>query len=41
MKFSISPEFHARALLAAALRGECLNQWVEKVLAEAAASATV
>ena len=34
--FRISPEVHARAALAAQLRGVSLNQWAEAVLAEAA-----
>ena len=39
--FRISPEVHARAALAAQLKGVSLNQWAEQVLAEAAGSATV
>ncbi len=34
--FRIAPETHARAALAAQLRGVSLNQWAEEVLAEAA-----
>ncbi len=34
--FRIAPEVHARAALAAQLRGISLNQWAEEVLAEAA-----
>jgi len=34
--FRIAPEVHARAALAAQLRGMSLNQWAEEVLAEAA-----
>jgi predicted HicB family RNase H-like nuclease len=34
--FRISPQVHARAALAAQLRGMSLNQWAEEVLAEAA-----
>ena len=33
--FRINPEIHARAALAAQLRGMSLNQWAEEVLAEA------
>ena len=36
--FRIAPEVHARAALAAQLRGISLNQWAEEVLAEAAGS---
>lgn len=39
--FRISPQVHARAALAAQLKGMSLNQWAEEVLAKAAASATV
>ena len=34
--FRIAPEIHARAALAAELRGMSLNQWAEEVLAKAA-----
>ena len=34
--FRIAPEVHARAALAAQLKGMSLNQWAEEVLAEAA-----
>ena len=34
--FRIAPEVHARAALAAQLKGISLNQWAEEVLAEAA-----
>ncbi len=34
--FRIAPEIHARAALAAQLKGMSLNQWAEQVLAEAA-----
>ena len=37
--FRIAPEIHARAALAAQLRGMSLNQWAEEVLAEAANTA--
>ena len=33
--FRISPEVHARAALAAELKGVSLNQWAEEVLAKA------
>ncbi len=34
--FRIAPEIHARAALAAQLKGISLNQWAEEVLAQAA-----
>ena len=38
--FRIAPEVHARAALAAQLKGMSLNQWAEEVLAEAATTST-
>ena len=36
--FRISPEIHARAVLAAQLRGISLNQWAEEALERAASA---